>query len=105
MQRLARLAGNKRYHKIHFHTFRHCFALRTYHRTKDILHLKMLMGHKSLLTTQRYVEIYCQIYDNEKPNQFITKIAKLKEERCKLINDGWEFIKNDEDDWYFRKPK
>jgi len=65
----------------------------------------MLMGHKSLLTTQRYVEIYCQIYASEEPNQFITKIAVTKEERCELINDGWEFIKSNGDDWYFRKPK
>ncbi|WGM90184.1 MAG: tyrosine-type recombinase/integrase [Candidatus Bathyarchaeum tardum] len=105
MKRLARLTQDRKYLKIHLHTFRHCFALRTYHRTKDILHLKMLMGHKSLLTTQRYVEIYCQLYDSGKPTQFITKIATTKKERCSLINEGWEFIKNDGDDWYFRKPK
>lgn len=105
MKRLARLTNNSRYRKIHFHTFRHVFALRTYHRTKDILHVKTLLGHKSLLTTQRYVELYCQIYDTNKPDQFITKIAATKQERIKLINDGWTFIKNDGDDWYFRKPK
>ena len=105
MKRLARLTNNSRYRKIHFHTFRHAFALRTYHRTKDILHTKTLLGHRSLMTTQRYVELYSQIYDSDKPNQFITKIAVTKEERCALINDGWTFIKNDRDDWYFRKPK
>jgi len=57
------------------------------------------------MTTQRYVELYCQIYDTNKPDQFITKIAATKEERITLINDGWTFIKNDGDDWYFRKPK
>ncbi len=105
MKRLARLTNNNRYRKIHFHPFRHVFALRTYHRTKDILHVKSLLGHRSLLTTQRYVELYCQIYDTNKPDQFITKIAATKQERIKLINDGWTFIKNDGDDWYFRKPK
>jgi len=53
MKRLARLTNNTRYCKIHFHTFRHAFALRTYHRTKDILHVKTLLGHRSLMTTQR----------------------------------------------------
>ena len=105
MKRLARLTGNSRYLKIHFHTFRHAFALRTFHRIKNILTVKMLLGHKSLLTTQRYVEVYSQIYASEESNQFITKIAATKEERCELINDGWEFIKSDGDDWYFRKPK
>ena len=105
MERLARLTNNNRYRKIHFHTFRYIFALRTYHRTKDILHVKTLLGHRNLMTTQRYVELYCQLFDTNQPDQFITKIAATKEERCELINDGWEFIKSDGDDWYFRKPK
>jgi integrase len=105
MERLARLTSNNRYRKIHFHTFRHVFALRTYHRIKDALIVKTLLGHKSLMTTQRYLEIYAQIYGTDKPDQFVTKIAVTKEERITLINDGWTFIKNDGDDWYFRKPK
>jgi len=105
MKRLARLPNNTRFHKIHFHTFRHCKALREYHRTKDILYVKTVLGHKSILTTQHYVEIYSQIYGNDKPDQFITKIAVTKEERITLLDDGRTFIKNDGDDWYFRKPK
>ena len=105
MKRLARISSNTRFLKIHFHTFRHCKALREYHRVKDTLHIKTLLGHKSLLTTQRYIELYSQIYGNSEPDQFITKIASTKEERITLMNDGWNFIKNDQDDWYFRKPK
>jgi len=105
MKRLARLLNNTRFLKIHFHTFRHCKALREYHRTKDILHIKTLLGHKSLLTTQHYVELYTQIYGDNKAEQFITKIAATKEERITLMNDGWTFIKNDDEEWYFRKPK
>ena len=105
MIRLARLLNNTRFIKIHFHTFRHCKALREYHRTKDILYVKTVLGHRSILTTQQYVEIYSQIYSNDKPDQFITKIAVTKEERIALLDDGWTFIKNDGDDWYFRKPK
>jgi hypothetical protein len=62
------------------------------------------MGHKSLLTTQHYLEIYEQLYDSES-NEFITKIVSTKKERIELMNDGWDFIKNDGNDWYFRKPK
>ena len=91
--------------RISFHTFRYCKALREYYKTKDILHVKTVLGHKSLLTTQHYVEIYNQIYANNTPEQFITKIAVTKEERNALLNDGWTFIKNDGEDWYFRKPK
>ena len=105
MKKLARLLNNTRFIKIHYHTFRHCKALREYHRTKDILYVKTILGHKSLLTTQRYVEIYNQIYDINAPDQFISKIAVTKEERIVLLNDGWTFIKNDGKEWYFRKPK
>jgi integrase len=105
MKGLARLTNNNRYRKIHFHTFRHVSALRTYHRIKDALIVKTLLGHKSLMTTQRYLEIYAQIYGTNQPDKFVTKIAATKEERITLINDGWTFIKNDGDDWYFRKPK
>ena len=89
MKRLARLTNNNRYRKIHFHTFRHAFALRTYNRTKDILLVKALLGRRNLLTTQGYVELYSQIFDSKNPNQIITKIAVTKEERCTSISDGW----------------
>ena len=105
MERLARLTGNNRFRKIHFHTFRHVFALRTYHKYKDAMTVKTLLGHKSLLTTQRYIELYNEIYGINESNQFITKIATTKQERIELMNDGWTFIKDDGDDWYFRKPK
>ncbi|MCK4884879.1 tyrosine-type recombinase/integrase, partial [Candidatus Bathyarchaeota archaeon] len=105
MKQLARQFNNTRFIKIHYHTFRHAFAIRTYHRTKDILYVKTMLGHKSLLTTQKYVEIYSQIYDSNTPDQFISKVAVTKEERCTLLNDGWTFIKNDGKEWYFRKPK
>jgi len=66
--------------------------------------VKTLLGHKSLLTTQRYIDLYNQIYGINESNQFITKIAVTKEERIELMNDGWAFIKDDGNDWYFRKP-
>ena len=88
MKRLARLLNNTRFLKIHYHTFRHCKALREYHRTKDILYVKTVLGHKSLMTTQRYVEIYNQIYGDSTTGQFITKIALTKEQRITLLDDG-----------------
>ncbi|MFC1487709.1 hypothetical protein ACFLRN_08500 [Thermoproteota archaeon] len=53
----------------------------------------------------RYVELYKQLYSNDGPNQFITKIASTKKDRCILINDGWEIVDKDGEDWYFRKLK
>ncbi len=67
-------------------------------------HVKRVLGHKSIMTTQRYVELYEEIYGYDKPEHFIAKIASTKEERVTLLNDGWTFIKNDGEDWYLRKP-
>ena len=106
LKTLARLHNNKRLLKIHFHTFRHCKALREYHKTRDVLHVKAILGHKSLLTTQIYVEMYTQIYGDIKPEHYISKVAETKEQKLQFINDGWEFVQKDNDGcWYFRKAK
>ena len=105
MTRLSKIHNNPRLTKIHLHTFRHCKALREYHKTKDVLHVKAVLGHKCIDTTMRYVELYKQIYSDHRPGQFITKIAETKEERISLINDGWDLVDKDGEDWYFRQPK
>ena len=38
------------------HQLRHRFATKAYRQTKDILNLRILMGHASVKTTQRYAE-------------------------------------------------
>jgi site-specific recombinase XerD len=103
MKRLAKIHNNQRFTKIHFHTFRHCKALREYHKTRDLLHVKDILGHKKVETTIIYTRLYKQIYKNLQPDQFITKIASTKEERIELMNDGWNLVEKDSDDWYFRK--
>ena len=55
---LARLHRNPRLGQIHFHTFRHCKALREYHKIKSIQYVKRILGHKSIMTTQQYVDLY-----------------------------------------------
>ena len=105
MKRLARTLDNPRYNKIHLHTFRHCKALREYHKTRDMLHVKRILGHKNITTTMVYVDIYNEIYGDNSPREFVTKIASSKKERCDLINTGWELVQTDGEDWYFKKPK
>lgn len=105
MKRLAKIHNNRRFKNIHFHTFRHCKALREYHKTRDILYVMGVLGHRKLNTTYIYVSLYHQIYKPQQPNQFLTKIASTKKERIDLINDGWSLVEKEGDDWYFRKPK
>jgi len=61
--------------KIHFHTFHHCKALKEYDKTKNILHVKRILGHRSIMTTQRYVELYEEIYENLKPENYVCETA------------------------------
>ena len=105
LKRLAKIHNNPRFPKIHLHTFRHCKALREYHKTRDILHVMGTLGHKKIDTTYIYLQLYNQIYKPQQPNQFITKIGSTKEERIELKNNGWTCWGKDGKDWYFSKPK
>lgn len=105
MKRLAEKHNNPRFPKIHLHTFRHCKALREYHKTRDILHVMAILGHRNINTTYRYVRLYTQIYKPKQKFQYVTKIAATKEERIELINNNWELVSKDGEDWYFRKPE
>ena len=105
MQTLAEKHNNPRFLKIHLHTFRHCKALREYHKTRDILHVMGILGHRNINTTYRYVRLYNQIYTHQQKVKFITKIGSTKEERCELIKGGWDLVEKDGDDWYFKKSE
>ena len=92
MKRLAKLHSNPRFTKIHLHTFRHFKALREYHKTRDILYVMSVLGHKKIDTTYIYLRLYNQIYKPQQPNKYITKRPTTETEENDLINNGWEFI-------------
>ncbi len=47
-KKTANKLQNQRLLKINFKTFRHFKATMEYHRTKDILYVKELLGHKDI---------------------------------------------------------
>jgi len=53
-KRIAQKLQNPRILKISFHTLRHWKATMEYHRTKDILHVKEMLGHKRISSTLIY---------------------------------------------------
>ena len=53
-KRIAQKLGNPRLNQITFHTFRHWKATMEYHKTKDILHVMRLLGHKNIKNTLVY---------------------------------------------------
>jgi integrase len=54
---LSRKLQNPRLLQIHFHTFRHWKATMEYHKTKDILHVMRLLGHKNIMNTLKYTQL------------------------------------------------
>jgi integrase len=88
MKRIAKTLQNPRLKQIHFHTFRHWKATMEYHRTKDILHVKHLLGHKQLKKT----EIYTQLINFESDEWHVAHAKDLDEE-SKLIRAGFEYVR------------
>ncbi len=105
MKKLARQQNNPRFIKIHHHTFRHCKALREYHKTRSMQHVQRVLGHKSIMTTQRYVDLYEEIYGNLKPENYICETASTIQEAKKLIEQGFEYVSEIESVQIYRKVK
>ncbi|MCW3986452.1 MAG: tyrosine-type recombinase/integrase [Candidatus Bathyarchaeota archaeon] len=85
--RITEITKNLRLKRITFHTFRHWKATMEYHKTKDILHVMKMLGHKNISNTLRYTQLI-EIDDDE----FISKVAKTVEEACALIELGYDYI-------------
>jgi len=43
-------------------------------------HVKKVLGHKNILTTQRYVDLYIEIYEDLKPEDYVCETASTIEE-------------------------
>ena len=75
-KKLVKKLNNPRLNRIHFHTLRHWKGKTEYHKTKDILHVKNLLGHKKIKSTL----LYTQLAKFEETDEFQVKTAKASEE-------------------------
>jgi len=100
-RRIAQKLGNRRIAQIHFHTLRHWKATMEYHKTKDILHVMRMLGHRNIRNTL----IYTQLVNFENQDEFICKAAETVEEAKDLIEHGFEYVGAVEDAKLFRKRK
>jgi integrase len=96
----TRKLGNQRLLRIHFHTLRHWKATMEYHRTKDILYVMKLLGHKNIANTL----IYTQLVEFE-GDEYCSAIANNVEEAQKLIEAGFEYVCCHNQILLFRKRK
>jgi integrase len=86
--------------KIHFHTLRHWKAMMEYRRTKDILYVMKLLGHKNIANTL----VYTQLVEFE-GDEYCSAIASNLEEAKKLIEAGFEYVCKHDNIMIFRKRK
>jgi len=100
-KRIAHKLGNPRLLQIHFHTLRHWKATIEYAKTKDILYVQKLLGHRSLKTTLKYTQLLTLPHSEE----YICKAARNVEEAKELIEAGFEYVTEIEGVKLFRKVK
>jgi len=86
-KRLALKLNNTRLLRITFHTFRHWKATMEYHKTKDILHVKELLGHRDINTTLLYTQLV-----KFESSEYHTAIAKTVDQARKLGQAGYELF-------------
>jgi integrase len=99
-KRIAAKLKNPRINQITFHTFRHWKATMEYHKTKDILHVKQLLGHKSINNTL----IYTQLISFE-DDEYTARVAHSEKEVCELVEAGFEYVCDFDGNKIFRKRK
>ncbi|MEM3463953.1 MAG: tyrosine-type recombinase/integrase [Candidatus Bathyarchaeia archaeon] len=78
---------NPRLLQISFHTFRHWKATMEYARTKDILHVMRLLGHKNIHNTLIYTQLV-----NFKEEEYVCRAVKDSIEAISLIEAGFEYV-------------
>ena len=99
-RRTAHKLGNPKLLRITFHTLRHWKGTTEYHKTKDILHVMRLLGHRNIKNTL----LYTQLMDTEE-DDYVCKIAETTKDIAQLIEDGFEYICEQENLKFFRKRK
>jgi integrase len=104
-RRKAQQLANPNLLLIHFHTFRHWKATMEQHKTKDPWHVKMILGHKSIQSTETYIHLEKMLYEGADNDQFVVKVADTMDDAIKLMEVGFEYHAEVEGHKLFRKRK
>ena len=75
-----------------------------HHKTPDIDHVRRLLGHRSVLPTQIYVNMEQAIFSGN-ANEYHVKAVSTVEEAKSLIEVGFEYVTDIEGKKLFRKRK
>ena len=102
-RRIAKKLGNPRLLRISLKTFRHWKATMEYLRTRDIVHVKELLGHVVIQNTLKYIHVANAL--SKEMSNYVCKTANTVEEAKRLIEQGFEYVTEIDGVKLFRKPK
>jgi len=92
--------NNPNTNRITFKTLRNYKGTMEYHRTRDILRVKQLLGHKRIENTVLYTQLI-----SFESDEYASAVAKNLEEARKLVEAGFEYVTDIEGVNLFRKRK
>jgi len=90
--------------KITFITLRHWKGTMEYHKTKDILHVKNILGHKAIKSTMIYINLESALFQ-AKSDEFTVRVARTLDEACQLLEVGFDYVTDMEGAKLFRRRK
>jgi integrase len=100
-KRISVKCANANLQLISLRTLRHYKGTMEYHRTRDIVHVQRLLGHRSIQNTLRYV----RLVNFPDEDEFTSKVATSQKEITELIEAGFDFVLQKDRLAYFRKRK
>jgi integrase len=100
----AKKLNNPRLKQISFHTFRHWKGTTEYHNTKDIIHVKYILGHKSITSTMIYINLEQALF-LQTDEHFTCRIAHNEQEEQELIEANFTHVNNRGELAFYKKRK
>ncbi|MBN1357607.1 tyrosine-type recombinase/integrase [Candidatus Bathyarchaeota archaeon] len=99
-RQVAKRLQNPRLKRIHLHSFRHWKATMEYAKTKNLVWVKHVLGHRSIKNTEIYTHL-CDFSSEE----YHSATAKTVDEARKLIESGFSYVCDMEGVKLFSKRK
>jgi integrase len=104
-KRLAENLQNPGLLKITLYTLRHWKATMEYHRTRDIVYVQQLLGHKDIRNTMVYINIEHAIFGAEAGDEFTVRVTDKPEEIKTLLETRFEYVCSKDSLIFLRKRK
>jgi integrase len=95
---------NERILRTSFHTFRHWKATMEYHKTKDIIHVKTVLGHRNINNTMIYINIEQAAFLTDSDEWTCRTATNIREDQ-ELIEAGFQYVTERDGTKIYRKRK